>query len=238
MQQKSMQSNPHALTDLRTTAERKQFSSGESFQKVQAAAEVVQVDVAEKPELADFENISTPPDGLQSPSSLMPAPGRNMLRVVAPSCQRKAKKSMARRKGQRGSVERKGNKYWGKYYADEPGLDYRPQKRVCIGSVDAMTETEAKRRLLKILEALGVNTREHLERSFEPVVTLTQRANKWIGDVKAQYAKDGEYARVKRSSFPSIESIINRHLKPRFGHMAVDDIGQNEVDDLIEDLAA
>ena len=145
---------------------------------------------------------------------------------------------MARRKGQRGCVERKGNLYWGKYYADEPGLNYRPQKRVCIGSVNAMTKTEAKRRLPKILEGLGINSRENLERSFEPVVTFTQRAEKWVEDVKAQHARDGEYARVKRSSFPSIKSAINLHLKPRFGDTGVDDIGQKEVDALIDDLAA
>ena len=178
------------------------------------------------------------PGGLHFASKLMPVLSGGMLSAIAPSCQRKARKSMARRKGQRGSVERKGNLYWAEYYADEPGLDYRPQKRVCIGSVDAMTKTEAKRRLPKILEALGINSREHLERSFEPVVTFTQRADNWIEDVKAQYAKDGEYARVKRSSFPSIKSIINLHLKPAFGDTAVDDIGQKEVDTLIEALAA
>ncbi|MGA7796133.1 MAG: tyrosine-type recombinase/integrase [Candidatus Acidiferrales bacterium] len=145
---------------------------------------------------------------------------------------------MARRKGQRGCVERKGNLYWGKYYADEPGLNYRPQKRVCIGSVDAMTKTEAKRRLPKILEALGVNTREYLERSFEPVVTFTQQADKWVEDVKAEHAKDGEYARVKRGSFPSMKSIINLHLKPRFGDTANHEIDQNVVDSLIKELAA
>jgi integrase len=177
------------------------------------------------------------PAGLQFASKLMPVLSGSMLSAIAPSCQRKARKSMARRKGQRGCVERKGKLYWGKYYADEPGLNYRPQKRVCIGSVDAMTKTEAKRRLPKILEELGINSRENLERSFEPVVTFTQRADKWVEDVKTQHAADGEYARVKRSSFPSMKSAINLHLRPRFGDMAVDDIGQNEVDALIEDLA-
>lgn len=178
------------------------------------------------------------PLGLEFDSKLMHVISGSMLCAESPSCQRKASKSMARRKGQRGTVELKGNLYWGKYYADEPGLDYRPQRRVCIGSVDAMTKTEAKRRLPKILDSLGVNSHEYLERSFEPVVTFTQQADKWIDDVKAQHANDGEYARVKRGSFPSMKSLITLHLKPRFGSTAIDEIDQNFVDSLIKELAA
>jgi integrase len=177
------------------------------------------------------------PLGLHFDSKLMPLLSGSMLSAEAPSCQRKASKSMARRKGQRGTVELKGNLYWGKYYADTPGLDYRPQRRVCIGSVFAMTKTEAKRRLPKILDSLGVNSHEYLERSFEPVVTFTQQADKWIEDVKTQHANDGEYARVKRGSFPSMKSIINLHLKPRFGDTAIDEIDQKNVDNLIKELA-
>jgi integrase len=156
---------------------------------------------------------------------------------VEPSCQRESRKSMARRKGQRGCVEERGNLWWGKYWIDVPEQNKRVRRSVPIGSVEAMTKTQARQRLVQMLQELGVNTAEHLERSIKPVVTFAQKADKWIQEVEDSHAGDMKYVRVKPSTFRTMKSIVKKHLKPRFADKAIDEISQRDADGLIDELA-
>lgn len=144
---------------------------------------------------------------------------------------------MAKRKGQRGTVQQRGNLWWGKYRADVPGEPGRVQRSVPIGEAASMTKTQAKTRLAKLIEELGVNTVEHLQKSLRPVRTFAERVEVWIQETKASHEGDLQYVRLKPSTFRSMKSIAALHLKPRFAKRLEDDIRQEDADRLIDELA-
>jgi integrase len=156
---------------------------------------------------------------------------------VAPSLPQESRKCMAKRKGQRGTVYQAGNLWWGKYRVDVPGSPGRIQKSVPIGEAASMTKTQARARLADIISELGINTVEHLERSLRPIRTFAERARTWIAETKASHEGDLQYARLKPSTFRSMQSIVKLHLQPRFGDRLEDEIRQQDAERLIEELA-
>ncbi len=144
---------------------------------------------------------------------------------------------MTRRRGQKGVVVGKRNCWHVRFYADVPGQKERVRRSVPVGSMDAMTKTEARLQAMKIIAEHGVNTAEHLRRATEPIVTFKQQADKWAKKIEAQHSSGNDYADVKPSTFRTIQSVLNTHLA-QFNDKCANDISQQDVDALVEELAA
>lgn len=159
--------------------------------------------------------------------------------IVVPATprQRESRKSMTRRRGQRGVVVSKGNCWHVRFYVDVPGQKDRVRLSIPVGSMDAMTKTAARLLAPKILAEHGVNTAQHLLRATEPVVTFKQQADEWVKEIRAQHANGNVYADVKPSTFRTMRSAINTHLA-RFNDKCVEEISQTDVDALMDELAA
>ena len=65
---------------------------------------------------------------------------------------------MSKRSGQSGSVRLVGSKWYGRYWRDVPGKDTREHPSVIFGEKFSMTKPEAKRKLMDLIAAEGVNT--------------------------------------------------------------------------------
>src|SRR6202790_644109 len=92
--------------------------------------------------------------------------------AVAWDQRRKGRKSMSRRSGQKGQVVKKGCVWHVRFYVDLPGQEARQRKSVSIGPCagpNKLTKTEAQRMGASIVNSLGVNTEEHLQRAMNPV---------------------------------------------------------------------
>jgi hypothetical protein len=101
-------------------------------------------------------------------------PGEGYVRLaVAPN---RRGKSMTRRSGQSGSVMKKRDKWYGRYYADVPGQDERVRKSVLLGSVEEMGKSQAKRKLLLHLEAGGINSNPDFVKPQKQGKTFAQQA--------------------------------------------------------------
>lgn len=142
---------------------------------------------------------------------------------------------MARRKGQTGSVERIGNNWYGRYREDVAGQFHRPLRSVALGPVTKMSKTQARRALLQTLAARGVNTPEHLEESLRPVTPFSAKADQWLESVQTS---QGPYGRLKPSTFRSMSSIVDLHLKSAFGDKDINTIQKTDVDRFVDSLAA
>lgn len=151
--------------------------------------------------------------------------------------QRESRKSMTRRRGQKGTVVAKRNFWHVRFYADIPGQKQRIRRSVPVGSCDAMSKTEAKFRAMKIIADEGVNTAEHLRRATEPIITFKEHADKWVKKIEDQHASENDYAALKPSTFRTARSVLNTHLA-RFNKKCANDVSQEDVDTLVEDLAA
>ncbi len=110
--------------------------------------------------------------------ALLPAAKRAKVSTVTVPSQRD-RRTMSRRRGQRGSVRAVGEKYIGRYWTDVPGSTKRVRKAVEIGSIDEMTKSEAKRWLADYIEEQGVNSAAHLARSQSSAVTFGDAAELW-----------------------------------------------------------
>jgi len=77
--------------------------------------------------------------------------------------QRIRRKCMARRSGQNGRIERKGNILYARFWLDVPGQESRVYKcvRICpVSGPGALNKSEQKRRLKEIVAEFGANSEE------------------------------------------------------------------------------
>jgi integrase len=162
----------------------------------------------------------------ESSTALLSNTKTDIVCVVTVPSQRD-RRSMSRRRGQRGSTTVVGEKYVGRYWADIPGSEKRVRKAVEIGSIQEMTRSEAIRWLANHIEEQGVNSEAHLARSQSSLVTFGDAAELWrtrqlIGCGKA-------------SSQSSMGCELRKHVVP-----LLRDIPLEEVNDypLIRELIA
>jgi integrase len=143
--------------------------------------------------------------------------------------QRKAGRSMSKRSGQSGSVRLVGSKWYGRYWRDVPGKDKREHPLVVLGEKSSMTKPEARRKLMDIIEAEGVNKPQHLERALKPAVTFNSIADAWEAK---------RLPLLHNSSQTITPSRLRNHVRPFFGQMTVEEIRTGTVNDWIRSLTA
>jgi integrase len=151
--------------------------------------------------------------------------------LVAPDRQQRrgTGRTMSRRSGQSGSVKLVGKKWVGRYWRDVPGKAKREHPAVILGSKSSMTKPKAKRKLMDLIDAAGVNTPEHLEKATKPAVTFNGIADEWEAK---------RLPMLYTSSRFIIPARLRLHVRPFFGDMAIEDIRTGTVNEWIATLAA
>src|ERR1700694_768432 len=156
---------------------------------------------------------------------LQSIPGGCSVSAATPN--RKRGKRMSRRSGQQGTVVKKGNMWHGRYYVDVVGQDERKRVSLPIGSVDAMTKSEAKRRLRATLEENGINTEAHFIRTTVPGRSFAQEVEWW---------RENRLSLFKPSCQETMGGHIDKYLLPRFGKMPLDSIHERQAQEFVAQL--
>jgi integrase len=154
---------------------------------------------------------------------------RGKVRTVAVSRQRKETRCMSKRSGQSGSVELVGKKWKGRFWRDVPGKFKREHPSVTLGEKSEMTKPEARRKLMEIIEAEGINKPQHLERAMKTAVTFNSIADRWEAI---------KLPTLFTSSQIMVPLRLRKHVRPFFGHMAIQDIRTGVVNEWIRSLTA
>ncbi len=136
---------------------------------------------------------------------------------------------MSKRSGQAGSVWLSGCKWYGRYWRDVPGKAKREHPLVILGEKSSMTKPEARRKLMDIIEAEGVNKPQHLERALKPVVTFNAIADAWEAKRLPLLHNSSQFITPGR---------LRNHVRPFFGQMAIEDIRTGTVNDWIRMMTA
>jgi hypothetical protein len=136
---------------------------------------------------------------------------------------------MSRRSGQTGSLTLVGQKWYGRYWRDVPGKENREHPLVVLGEKSSMTKPEARRKLMDIIEAEGVNTPQHLERALKPAVTFNSIADAWEAKRLPLLHNSSQFITPSR---------LRNHVRPFFGNMAIEEIRTGTVNDWIRSLTA
>jgi integrase len=136
---------------------------------------------------------------------------------------------MSRRSGQSGSVRLVGRKWYGRYWRDVPGKEKREHPAVILGEKSSMTKPEARRKLMDIIVAEGVNTPKHLEKATKPAVTFNSIADEWEEKRLPMLYASTRFITPRR---------LKKHIRPFFGEMRIEDIRTGIVNDWIRSLTA
>jgi integrase len=135
---------------------------------------------------------------------------------------------MSNRPGQAGTVVKKGRMWHGRYYADVPGQQKRKCLSVPLAPIKSMTITQAKRKLRSMLEQLGINSSDYLERVDMDVRTFSREAEWW---------RANRLSLFKPSTQEKMGSHLDKYLLPRFGRLPVSAIDERQVQQFIADLS-
>jgi hypothetical protein len=144
---------------------------------------------------------------------------------------------MARRSGQSGYIERKGNYYWGRFWKDEPGQGTRVHLGVKICPVSgpgSMTKPERKHRLREIIQESGADTAEHLQKTAVATLgtTFGQQAEWWIENVQVRNHKP-----VKERTAKTWESHL-KWINRRLGDTPLADVKNLALKNLVAEMVA
>lgn len=131
---------------------------------------------------------------------------------------------MSRRAGQYGSVEKRNGMWRGRYLADIPGQLARVKRAVVLGAVREMSKSEARRRLVHIIQSEGLNAPHYVIPSAEK---FKERVAAW----RVSYL-----ARRKPSTQKQMEWQVQKYLSPKWGPYPVETISAEQVNDWIGTL--
>ena len=143
--------------------------------------------------------------------TLLDVPDAGTLVAAVPV--QRDRRSMSRRPGQNGRIEKRGDSFSFLFYQDVPGTTKRQRVRRAL---KATTMVAAKQEAQRIIDAEGVNTAAHLEASRGPVVTFDMAAELW----KFQQLQ----ANGKHSSKRTMGCELNKHVLPHLKDTPIQDI--------------
>ena len=137
---------------------------------------------------------------------------------------------MARRSGQSGYVTKKRGVWWGRWYADIPGLEKRTRKAIPLGPISELSKSQAKLKLRTYLEEQGVN-------SVAPVVKpVPKPVPAWTFADQAAWWEKNKLALLSQSFQDSRGIYLKQHLVPYFGPTPVTAISEQQAQECIAHL--
>ena len=124
---------------------------------------------------------------------------------------------MARRSGQNGYVEQKGNAYYVRFWMDVPGQERRAHKsvRLCpVSGPGKMTKPERERKAREVIAASGADTQEYFNKveAINLGVTFGKQAKWWLDHVQKRKRRP-----VKPKTAACWKDCLRKWLNPHLG---------------------
>jgi hypothetical protein len=112
----------------------------------------------------------------------------------ATPAKRARRKSMTRRSGQVGYIERKGNAFYVRFWMDVPGQEARKHMsvRLCpVTGLGRMTQPERERRAREIVTESGTDSESHFQKieATNLGITFRRQAKEWLNHVQIRKRK-------------------------------------------------
>jgi len=173
----------------------------EYFVDTSVAAEHLQI-----PSIATaLAEVAPLPDVTTTGTGLTHRLERDTLRSSNATAKR-TRKSMSRRRGQDGHVEKSGRWYVVRFWQDMPGQEERAhiRKRICpVSGKGSMSASERKRRAKEIVQQSGADTQEHFDRVVlgSTSITMREQADAW-------YALMSNPRRIGKNGLPTAQSTL------------------------------
>ena len=181
--------------------------------------------IAETREVTPGQNYSTS----SSPTNFV------LKSAPATPDKRTRRKSMSRRSGQSGYIEKKGNAHYVRFWMDVPGQENRAHKsiRICpISGPGKMTKPERERRAKQIIAESGADTEEHLKavQAINLGVTFRKQSQLFLNHVKTRKRKP-----IKPATATSWTSYL-RWINSVLGEMPLASVNNLAVRELVSQM--
>ena len=144
---------------------------------------------------------------------------------------------MARRSGQCGYLERKGNGWYVRFWIDVPGQERRKRESVRICSVkgpDSLTKPERERRAMEIVTESGANSKEHFEKveAINLGSTFRLQAAWWMNHSQTRKRNP-----IKPATAVGYQSYVDKWLDPNLGDLPLSRVDNKALKEFVEKLA-
>jgi integrase len=162
--------------------------------------------------------------------------GCGIVPVEANLGRRLGGKSMSRRSGQCGSIERKGLYYVVRFWQDVAGQEKRAHRsvRICpVNGTGSMTKPERERRAREIINESGADTEEHFRQvqALNLGTTFRQQSEWWI-----KHVQDRKRRPVKPHTVTSWKSHL-AWINPVLGDVPLSSVNNNALKDLVSKMS-
>src|ERR1700676_225914 len=150
---------------------------------------------------------------------------------------KRTRKSMSRRSGQSGYIEKKGNAFYVRFRIDVPGRHSRAYKsiRICpVFGPGKLTKSARKLRAKQIIAESGADTEQHFKK-VEAVnlgVTFKQQAQRFMAHVQTRKRRP-----IKPATQRSWENCIKKWLNPNLGLVPLTDVNNLVLRELVSKMA-
>ncbi|WP_433971030.1 tyrosine-type recombinase/integrase [Tunturiibacter lichenicola] len=138
-------------------------------------------------------------------------------------------KSMSRRTGQNGHVEKSGNWWVVRWWEDVPGQAKRVHRRakICpVTGLGKLSESARRRRAREIIAASGSDTQEHFDRvvKMQPAgcVTFSEQSKIWFANLIVRRRDP-----VAPATIETWEATLRKHLIPLIGDIPLCDVNNS-----------
>src|SRR5947208_13733460 len=177
------------------------------------------------------------------PSTAMavPLPNSTSHVTMSPATPEKpariGRKSMSRRSGQSGSIQKDGKWYVVRYWKDVAGQEkrVRVREKICpISGPGKLSASERERRAKEIIAASGVDTEEYFEKVVKhsaPGVTFRQQAKTWLEDMRNRVSEP-----VARSTIATWSYALEKWIKPNIGDQPLESVNNLALKDLVSKM--
>jgi hypothetical protein len=161
-----------------------------------------------------------------------------MLPQATPA-KRKRGKSLSRRTGQDGHIEKSGRWFVVRFWKDTAGQEKRVhvRERVCpISGPGLLSKSERKRRAREIIQQSGADSPEHFNEVVKPnsgTVTFREQSEMWLEQSQNRKRKP-----IGQSYAVTIQGALDKWILPAIGGFPLGDIDNLSVQPLIDKMSS
>jgi integrase len=169
-------------------------------------------------------------------SAIIEVPQSLTTSVTPEQRAKKGRKSMARRSGQCGYLERKGNGWYVRFWIDVAGQEKRAHKsiRICPAKgPGSLAKPERERRAKEVISASGADTVEHFEKvqALNQGTTFRQQSVWWLN-----HAQTRKRSPIKPATAVNYRSTLDKWLNPTLGALPLSQVDNKMAKELVAKL--
>ena len=167
---------------------------------------------------------------------LPPGAAADILTPATPA-KRKRGKSLSRRTGQNGHVEKSGRWFVLRFWKDIPGQEQRAlvRERICpISGPGRLSKAKLKERAKEIIEASGADSVEYFKEVVKEDrgVTFREQSEIWLKETQQRKRKP-----IGQSYAVTIQGALDKWILPTIGYLPLTGIDNLSVRSLIEKMS-